>query len=529
MESIFRISSKICAGYEILWEFQDMVRRIKCNFSAYCTIITGRYKDRNPNSQPFMSPKTFRRLFFSWASHQLIEFREVCQWCGETPKVLAGDATRIGISLQKMKVVAMEATGNDEILPTPHRKFDRCFLPYPKNIKSKIEKQNIDAKIRDSRRHMKLIMSTANGFVEQPLLTKEQLTDRNKKLMEVFPEKCKPLLKRLFEHNLSSEQKVACSKFLYVLSFDAPLLALFPPKMLSEFREMIKKIEDGAVDACTNFLLVCEKVNPRIGSFVSAFHYGQTYDNDAFLFLRHIEEQITLIHGNDVAPLEPGNVREYNPPKNGHAYYFSASGNQIRLPRKFSIDGNKDKDGKKKKKKKQNHDDEPTTSNCKKKYPLVALKGTTFMFLWFCPQHGHCYGFHIVDGSEGRKDPCYSLFSYLKEAPQVVYYDFACGLEEFCLNREAGYFGKTKFYHDIFHGYTHGCSPAYSSKCLSGIRGINTSICEQFNAYLQCIKASAKHMSQVNFMFFAQYMIHLWNKSKKETFEKKLLFAASSI
>ena len=102
-------------------------------------------------------------------------------------------------------------------------------------------------------------------------------------------------------------------------------------------------------------------------------------------------------------------------------------------------------------------------------------------------------------------------------------------MEEYCFNQESGYFRSTKFYRDIFHGFSHSCFPAYNSKFLSGVRGVNTSICEQFNSYLQCIKASAKHMSKVNFMFFGQCMIHIWNKSKKKSFEKKRLFATATI
>ena len=129
VESIFRISTKVCAGYEILWKFQEIVRRIKCNFAAY--------------RQPFMSPKTFRKLFFSWASHQLIEFREVCHWCRESPKILAGYGTKIGISMQKISSVPIESASKDEIIQIPHRKFDRCFLPYPSNLRSTLSEKKI--------------------------------------------------------------------------------------------------------------------------------------------------------------------------------------------------------------------------------------------------------------------------------------------------------------------------------------------------------------------------------------------------
>ena len=116
-----------------------------------------------------------------------------------------------------------------------------------------------------------------------------------------------------------------------------------------------------------------------------------------------------------------------------------------------------------------NHDTyESTTSE---KYPSITLKGSIDIFLWFCLHHGHCYGFHIIDGSEGRKDSATSLISYLKVVPKVIFYNFPYSLEEYRFNRESG---NTQFYHDIFHDFSHSCSPAYNSKLLS-VLGVNTS------------------------------------------------------
>ena len=133
IDSIFRISIKVCSGYKILWEFQEMVRRIKCNLAAYCLIITERYRNRNADSQPFMSPESFRKF---WASHWLTEFREVCHECGESPKVFAGDGTKIRVSMQKISIVPTESASKDEVIQTLHRKFVRCFLAYPSNLES---------------------------------------------------------------------------------------------------------------------------------------------------------------------------------------------------------------------------------------------------------------------------------------------------------------------------------------------------------------------------------------------------------
>ena len=68
--------------------------------------------------------------------------------------------------------------------------------------------------------------------------------------------------------------------------------------------------------------------------------------------------------------------------------------------------------------------------------------------------HGHCYGYHIIPGSEGRKNPAASLYAYSEVPPDVVLYDFACSLSEYVHNRESGFFASTRFYHDIFHGFT---------------------------------------------------------------------------
>ena len=132
-----------------------------------------------------------------------------------------------------------------------------------------------------------------------------------------------------------------------------------------------------------------------------------------------------------------------------------------------------------------------------------------------------------MNGSERRKDPACSLCNHLEVVPEVIYCDFACSLEEYCMNREAGYFKDTQFFYDIFHGYNHTCSKIYSSKNLIHLNSVNSSICKQFNSYLQCIKSFAKQMSQEYFMFFLQYMIRLWNEKKKKSFVKKLNIALS--
>ena len=101
----------------------------------------------------------------------------------------------------------------------------------------------------------------------------------------------------------------------------------------------------------------------------------------------------------------------YNPPKLGRAYYFSSLGCQMREVRKFPIDSDTSSE---------NFDDAPDLL-CAKRLPQVRKQSTSYLFLWFCPQHGHCYGYHIIHGSEGRKDAATSLYTQIETAPDVIF------------------------------------------------------------------------------------------------------------
>ena len=129
--------------------------------------------------------------------------------------------------------------------------------------------------------------------------------------------------------------------------------------------------------------------------------------------------------------------------------------------------------------------------------------------------------FHVILGSEGRKDASAALYTRAEHSPSVVFYDHACSLSEYVKNRESGFFQETRFFHDVFHGFTHKCSASFRSNTVLGFDGANTSICEQFNSYIQRIKSSVKLMSQTHFMFYLQFFIQQWNNARVQSFEKR--------
>lgn len=155
---------------------------------------------------------------------------------------------------------------------------------------------------------------------------------------------------------------------------------------------------------------------------------------------------------------------------------------------------------------------DPCTKNFKKG------RNWSYCFLFFCPKHGHCYGFHLILGAEGRKDPFSALLKYLPTAPRIIFYDFACQFSEYCLNREPGYFSKTEFFHDIFHSVNHTCPYAYTCESVENKRCFNTSCAEQFNSYFVKIKSTGRCLKLHRFMLYAQHMMYLWNKDRTARF-----------
>ena len=460
------------------------------------------------SSSKFMDPKSFREWWFSWASHQAIEFRQQCTWCKDTPSILACDGTKIGMTASATNIDPIERRANTDVLITSNRKLDRCFLSgnYDNASDRKLSKE--------AREHLRYL--TSSNYKTKEKLSEEQISQRNLLLVNRLPTEALPLFRRFLQNSLSPRLLKPVSVLFNYLSYDAPLRALIPQSVLPSLKLLLDRIETGQYFENEAIIKCCNAHSPSIANLlVSAFTEDRLgIDADCVSLLNYLVAKVGEHNSNQhLLPAAIPITESYNPPKLGRAYYYRPDGLQIRQFRQFSIDKKSTGFG---------FEDDIGDGTCRKRYPLVTTKATTFLFLWFCPIHGHCYGFHIINGSEGRKDPACSLFNHLEKSPEVIYYDFACSLEEYFLNRESGYIKSTRLYHDIFHSYNHKCSNVYKSQQVQGLEGVNSSICEQFNSFLQCIKASTKHMSQTRFMFYVQYMVHLWNKRKKESFERKL-------
>jgi len=136
------------------------------------------------------------------------------------------------------------------------------------------------------------------------------------------------------------------------------------------------------------------------------------------------------------------------------------------------------------------------------------------IFTVFCP-HGICYGFEVMQSSESPRHPLNIFRHRFLRPPQVIVYDNACKLHQYCLNREPYFFQNTLFVVDRFHWRGHvGCSSGY---CLDtyqhmAIKEINSQVNEQANAGLQCIRGQLAYMTPENFMFTLKLFLTIKNK-----------------
>ena len=160
-------------------------------------------------------------------------------------------------------------------------------------------------------------------------------------------------------------------------------------------------------------------------------------------FIEYITEKIELVHSVNNPVKQPEEIPNSYYPPGGTAYYFTESGVQVRRMPNYAVDGTSSR---------KNYDDNPQVDKpCRKLYPLTAYGGFCYMFLFFCPVHGHLYGFHLIGGGEGHKDPLCALYKYMPKMPEELFYDNACQLSEYALNREPHLFLNTRLWHDLFH------------------------------------------------------------------------------
>ncbi len=472
-----------------------------------------------------MSNKSFIDHFFCWVANFKYDYRkEICPWCKHDPKHLACDGTHIGVSIKHLNLdPAVTKPDLEDHLPSVHKRLNRCLLPLPQadGLTPAELKYRCDS-VKQAKDYLRdLCYRTVKGESAvcsqlQGLTPEEQVAERarieekerdeREKLFQVIGWMGRPGLldfmtmfcERSCHHSITK----AAGKLLQLLmTHDIAVSTVIPFRYHTQFRECCDAVQASSAESNT-LLDSMRSYSVEVSDLLLAC---QTHNRSAVAvkFIRELVDFTEMVHAGDRPTAVP--VKQdytYNPPS-GAAYYFTDHGCQVRSLPTYNVSGEE---------KKQN-------DACQKHFPQVSLRGFGYMFLFFDPLHGHCYGFHLIDGGEGRKDPFSAILRFKPSPPEELFYDFACQMAEYSLNREPDFWKWVRFWHDLFHGVNHLCIPCFKSSRVESMECFNSEICEQFNAYLKAIQFTGSHLSQKHFMLFTQWMILRWNRKKTQICE----------
>ena len=488
---------------EVGWDFFSHIMESHATFSAYCSLNTKEYQSIHHDSAPFVSAPTFIKWFFSWAASLKIDFRkDVDKWCPNR-KVVAADGTHLGPSVKQLKVQPINSNTCSGQVETNHKVNDRCFLNYKAGLS--------ENRIRDARAHLLSLCNFKELDHEYP-----DHNVKNNNLLDCCPsdERCKVVVKTFIEKGYTPVIHSCLSDIFKIIAKPAPVSAFLP-----------LRFEKDVLDACSAILdpdqAMFEMSNAKVRSFAPELAallratWKSAYCEEIAKFIAYLREFAIETYKDDAPYVAAVQVPDSYNPESGVAYYFTPHGCRVRDTPIYKLNSKNDKKK------------EQQTDSCTKNYPRVAQGGYGYTFFFFCPIHGHCLGFHIIDGSEGRKDCITPLHTYMPEPPNEVFYDFACSASEYSLNREPAFFKRTRFFHDIFHSYNHKCASTYQSSRIGTLQHVDSEICEQFNAFVGRLTHVCSHLSQSHFCFLIQLMIYGWNKRKTERITQLMSVAAN--
>lgn len=481
-DSIFFWSKETACGVEIGYKFQQYLLNERGNFSKFCHHMNNEYRIYNTHVASFLSVGTFEKWFFSWAAALRIDFRKSADpFCGHEPKTLACDGTHVGISFRQLNVVPIDKPDNDVIVSSLHRKFDRTFMPYHNK-----------ANKADIRRARQDLLQTCLFFVGMDGERLGKPAIDNILYCTNDDPKCFNFIQQFIKDDFPVELRTAASKFLGLLLRDAPVSSVLPFSKLDKLREVITALKEKTDNVLSKHISdFLSTIGPEIDDLL---RQANEFLPSICDFIYYLCTFIFSVHQND-PPMKPASPIDGSyDPEGGVCYYFSEGGKKVRQLPKYAISDYKE--------------------TCRKNFSKIGKHGWGYLFIWSCAEHGHVYGFHLIAGSEGRKDPFSSAIQYMENAPDHIYYDYGCAFSDYCLNREPDFFKQTQFWIDEFHGHNHVCGDNHKPARVEGIPHPNTSICEQFNSYMSDFKYFCNRQTQSHFCFFLQLFIHTWNVQK---------------
>jgi hypothetical protein len=487
---LYMHSDTVFVALRRLYDCVDLFTEQGRSVKSFVRTVQSEYRYAPEGTPSFLSPNLFRKIYYVFVAALQREFLFQCPICRDCPDVLIGDATA--------ETMRSEFYFGEPITQAAPSLELKRGAGNDRNSRRFVHNASLSSLLRDYAGH---VSSRGDAIppdcpLLQPVPGLDWLADicRAIDVIRFLPGALQP----------PSPVVGKVARMLAALGSDSPVAAYVPlsaaAAVAEHLRQPIDLHERLALTHTLRQRLQLEA--PILYDFLCVYwQFGaslQHADHLAFhQFLTHLTHKVmTLVDAPGAGPSLP------NPfPPSSTNFACLSSGVCSGLPRvreRYVCDMDS------------RPGDKP---DCKHSFAKSGDR-TGGVFTWFC-KHGICYAFYIIPKAEGRNEAYSFLVSHFRRPPKVVVYDFACSLQDYCLNRAPGFFANTLFVIDRFHWSNHvSCCAGYDIDRYSLLRYLNTEIAEQCNSALQYIKPSVSRCKQRSFMLLMRLFLDAWNERK---------------
>jgi hypothetical protein len=537
---LFRSSDECMVALETLYEFVDEFTERGVNHEAF---VASKRKalERAPRrvkarGLQFCASNTFRKVYYAFAARLTRVYAFKCPKCGDNPEVLVCDATAETIQKGRYSGTPVNTIDESCCLGECHGRRKRGLFEHVRDRED----------IRALAGHMRgSASSDRKGEAAVPFDAATGPTRCREVFQHLevagFSDVCLGLLPELSAH-----ERAAVGRFLGCMASESPVLSYCPLAIATRLYQELMHDQSLQVFS-VELMFDMRREAPVLWEFLGAmFRHGRhlQYAGEGvrggqagtgpaqagghpeqarqaplhMLLLRLAWVDIKLCaaspHGGTEQP--PPHAMEEQPSSQSHSCLVTGVCCGLRRVRprlRCKKDPVQKCEGA----------EEEGVYDIMCRHSFIAGSGASHrtggIFTWFC-QHGVCYGFYMLEGAEGRNDAYSFLVSYFSVAPKVVVYDFACSLQEYCLNRAPEFFKNTTFLVDRFHWFNHvGCASSYNLSLYTELEDLNSQVAEQCNSALSKIKPLVSQMSMAAFMFNVRLYLDVWNAKQIKKWE----------
>ena len=512
-DGLFHYSDVSCVSLVFLYACAEQFNHDGKTQAAYVFDLQLAYK-QHMSSQftvrpyvAFCSVPHFRQVYQAFLAKLDRQYLFRCPLCGDSPPVMVGDATAESIQAGRYHGESITQLEDDSIdaAPRPHTRAQRCVLSAAADrqllgdfaTSVRTDERSAFGHQRVGADDERFVFEYGSTNLEDLLRTATAL-DMSDMVQDIVN----------LQYRLDSSQQRVLAKMLGSMATDSPVSSYFPYTVAVKVKALLDQSQTPVLTAELQELL--QNQAPLFFEFctvLDALHesttVGQAILNRYRAFVIRLVT-MTVLCGTGGPALTAFEFDQQQP---------AASRSDICLKSGLCVGV-----GLVRHRPKYERDKEKDTSNCRHQFISGShgSKPTGGIFTWFC-QHGVCYPFDIIPNAEGRNEAFSFLLKYFKVAPKVVIYDFACSLQDYCLNRQPEHFRDTMFLVDRFHWFNHvSCARSYNLSLYSEFMYLNSQIAAQCNSALTRIKCSVSQMKQTTFMSNISLFLEMWNQRKMD-------------